>query len=75
MGNYKDPPGAGGRKPSIDLRLPLVVRYLQDPMNRLILKLDEAEEREERIEKTLQRIEASLSALLGDPEKREEPPS
>ena len=71
MGNYADPPAPAGRKPSIELRLPLVVRYLQEPMNRLILKLDEAEEREARIEQKLDQLKAAVQAFLGDPEKRE----
>ncbi len=53
---------ANGRKPSIDLRLPIVVRYLQVPLNQLILKLDVAEEREQRIEEKLDQLLELLTA-------------
>lgn len=59
MGEYKSRLAAD-RKPSIEIRLPLVVRYLEAPLNQLVLKLDVAEEREERIEIMLRQICAKL---------------
>jgi len=64
MGEYKSKFGEGQRRPSIEIRLPIVVRYLEAPLNQLILKLDVAEERQTRMESTLDRIDAALKALL-----------
>lgn len=49
-----------GRKPSIQVNLPLGVRWLQPIFERLVLRLDIAEEQMGRIEASLARIEKVL---------------
>jgi hypothetical protein len=58
---------ANGRKPSVEVHLPLGFKYLEVPLNRLVLRLDIAEERETRIERLLNRIALAQGLPLETP--------
>jgi hypothetical protein len=64
---YRAPPEAGERRPSIEVRLPRLVGYLQQPFEQLIMKLDIAEER-------MIRIERKLNILMGEDSATEKAP-
>lgn len=73
MGHYDREPAAGEKRPSIEIRLPIVVRYLEAPLNRLVLMLDEQVERMRDLDKRLEAIEAALKALT-EPGEAAPPP-
>lgn len=73
MGHYDREPASPEKRPSIEIRLPIVVRYLEAPLNRLVLMLDEQVERMRDLDKRLEAIEAALKALT-EPGEAAPPP-
>ncbi len=60
MGVYRSERQEPEKAPSVRIDLPVGFKRLEVPLNALILKLDGAEEREQRIESLLRKVAAEL---------------
>ena len=58
---YRRAQETAGRKPSVSVRLPFVVKYLEPVFERMIIRLDVAEEQMDRLEQKLDRILAAMA--------------
>jgi hypothetical protein len=58
---------ASGRQPSVVLSLPWAFKFLEAPLNRLILRLDIQEEAMDRLERKVDRILVELNVPLESP--------